>query len=262
MTLTIAWVPAAIFGLAMLRVLGLLLIAPGWSWIPIWIRGFIALALTFALEPLPIPGNALVHAVGAGWILGAVIALFTGLVMGSVLAFAFASLTTAGQLITSLLGIELAGTNPAGIISASSGFSSWWSWLGLVVFLQQGGLDLMIEALRASVVALPLTHWGIPQDAWTYLLGLFSSLLAMAFLVALPVVAVVLALILIIALISRAYPQLQIYFLASPVMILAALFVLWAMGPWVVPLLDNLWQVTWTQLSHVLALWQAGARHP
>jgi flagellar biosynthetic protein FliR len=194
---------------------------------------------------------------GAVWAVGAAIAVLTGVVMGSVLAFAFAALTTAGQLITSLLGIELAGPSPTGIIGASSGFSSWWSWLGLVAFLQMGGFELLIAALHASTIALPLTHWGIPQDAWTYLIGLFSTLLATAVLLALPVVGVVLAIILVLALISRAYPQLQIYFLSSPVMILASLLVLWVMTPWMEPLLQNLWQATWSQLSHVLALWQA-----
>ncbi len=258
MTLTLAWVPLAVFGLASLRVLGVLLVAPGWSWVPVWIRGFIALGLTLALEPLRVPADTMTQAVGPEWILGAAMALATGVVMGEVLAFAFAALTTAGQLIMSLLGVELAGTSQAGILSASSGFSSWWTWIGLLVFLHQDGLLLVIDALRASVQALPLTYWGIPQDAWTYLIGLFSNLLAMTILLAAPVVAVVLASIFLIALISRAYPQLQIYFLASPGMILLSLLTLWVMGPWMVPLLTQLWHLTWMQLSHVLALWHAG----
>jgi len=256
-TLTIAWMPVALFGLAGLRVLGLTLAAPGWSWIPPWIRGAVALWITWALEPLALPSahpSALLH--WGPWVLAAGLSMVIGILMGLVLAFAFAALTTGGQLITSMLGVELTGNTEAGILSASSGFSAWLSWLGLVVFLQLGGLQQTVLALRASVIAIPLTQWTVPSTIWPFAASLLASLLATALLIALPVVAIVLAVILLIGVLSRAYPQLNAYFLASPAAILCAILALWALTPLYLPALDNLWMQTWGQISHLLALAQ------
>lgn len=250
---TLAWIPVAVFGLVSLRLMGVLLLLPGGSWIPWWLRGWIALALAWVAEPLSLPRHG-VPPLGLAWIVGALIAFATGLLMGVLISWAFAALTTVGSLLMDLLGVGLAGPTPVGILSGSSGFSSWLSWLGLLVFLHQDGLDLVVTAWRASLIAWPVTHWAVSPAVWLFALRWFGTVLAAVWLLAAPVIAAVLTVWLVMAVVSRGYPQMPIYFVASPVVSLAAIGVLWAMMPWLVPLLINWWQTLWTAMSHVLTL--------
>jgi flagellar biosynthetic protein FliR len=240
------------FILVSARVAGMTVVAPMFSalTIPALVRVAVIVVLGVVLTPL-VP---LVHAPFV--LLGGGVALqfAVGALLGSVVAMFLSAFDIAGQVVTYQLGIGLAAYSNPALVGASSVLSEWEGLLALLVFVALRGPEMMVVALRDSFIALPLTHVGIPVGALAFVVGLFSSVLAIALLVAAPLVAAGLVAQLGMGVLSRAFPQISGFFLQLPVSLGLALLVLLASLPLFFEIVPNALTEAFTDLSRLLVL--------
>ncbi|MBU3694085.1 MAG: flagellar biosynthetic protein FliR [Rhodocyclaceae bacterium] len=200
-----------LYGLPLVRILGLLAADPllGSARVPIRIRIAAALLLTVVLVPTLPPPPAVALSGPAGW--GLVIQQFLiGVTIGFVVRLVFTALEVAGELIGLQMGlgfatfIDPAHNNPVPVVTA------FLTTLGFLFFLALDGHHLVITALAQSFHVLPPGRWpdgqlfmGVVQTA----ADVFSSGLR----IALPLVIVLLFTNLALGVMTRASPQINLF---------------------------------------------------
>jgi flagellar biosynthetic protein FliR len=152
------------------------------------------------------------------------------------------------------MGVGLAVAASPGLLSEGSFLSEWQTLLATFIFVASGGLELTMTALHASFVALPLTRQILPQDSLMFIVGLFQSALLTAILIAAPLFLSSLVVDMGIGVVSRAFPQLNAYFLSLPLNFGISIVVLLGMVPLLVALVPNIWHSAFQDLSRWLVL--------
>ena len=215
-----------IFTLVLTRIGGLLIASPIFSatGAPATVRTLVSLALAMLIMPsqcratLPYPGSLLVYAV---LIAGE---LMIGLVLGMGLSILLGGMQMAGDLLSRVGGIAMADVFDPMTSSNVPLFSQLLGLLSTAVFLIIGGHRLLLGGLLDSFRALPpgrcaAIFLGIGRcesgNGWlASLLEMLLVLVTQSFHVAIraaaPVVAAVLLATLVLGLISRTLPQLNI----------------------------------------------------
>jgi flagellar biosynthesis protein FliR len=202
-----------IFVLALARVGGLMLVAPvlGAREAPLQVRGLLTVAIALLLVPSqlaqasPPPPASLVE-------LSLIVAeeLLIGLALGMGALLLFTGLHLAGQIIAQASGMALAEVfNPTAETSVPV-FSEFLYVLGLGIFLLLDGQRLVLDGLLGTLESLPLgqTHASLPVAE--ALLRLVSESFEIAVRVAAPTTLALLLATLVLGLISRTLPQLNV----------------------------------------------------
>jgi flagellar biosynthetic protein FliR len=234
--ISIGWPEAVTFALVVGRVGGLLVSAPFWGSrvVPVSVRVWIALLLSVSTYPLvrttPIAGGITIVSVFfalAGEIL-------LGLVLGWLAQLMFSGMRLAGQEIeikTGLGLIQLVDPNEGG---HSGLFSTLFELIAGLLFFAMNGHHLLMQALWSSYKVFPLAG---DKFAPRLLEGLVSSageIFTIALRVSAPVVIGLLLSDIILGLIGRAVPQMNVFMAAQPLQFgLAMLLLLLAMPAFV-----------------------------
>lgn len=256
MSLTVALnAYVGVYLLVAARLLGLVLIAPviGSLYIPPVVRAAVGLMLALAVAPAVAPAT-LAPVTGVTLMLGLVVELAIGLLMGLVLTLVYSAFGMAGELVTYQMGIGLAVQAAPGLLSTGSVLSDLFSLVSLFVFVAAGGLDLMMMGLTASFKALPVTALVLPSGAIGFVSGLFQAVLLIALLIAGPLLVSGLVVQLATGIISRAFPQMNVFFLALPVNLGVSLLVLLGTLPLFIGMSHNIWRQAWQDVSRLLVL--------
>lgn len=209
------------------RVAGLLMSAPviGTRSVPIRIRLILAIAITIVLVPvLPVP--APIEVFSAIGVLTSLQQVLIGLAMGLTVRVIFVVLEVAGQLIGQLMGLMLAS-----MVDPQNGnqvpiIGQFYLLLATLLFLGLDGHLVLIEALANSFQLLPVSTEGISRDAVWEFLTWTSTVLATGVLIALPAVASLLIVNLSFGVMTRASPQLNIFAVGFPLMIILGVFII------------------------------------
>ncbi len=180
--------------------------------------------------------------------------LLVGVAIGLILSMFLGLFGMAGQLITYQMGVGLAVAANPGLLSAGSFLSEWQTLIATFVFVVGGGLELTMTALHASFVALPLTHEMLSAHALLFIVGIFQSALTMALLVAAPLFLSSLVVDMGIGVVSRAFPQINAYFLSLPVNFGISLVVMLGTLPFLMALIPNIWHTAFYDVSRWLAI--------
>lgn len=220
-----------VFSLALTRMLAVVLTAPvlGNRAIPLKFRVIIAATLTLTTFPLiesatsvPPPlegiGTALVSEVMIGILLG----------LGVMIMFTAAQ--TAGTIIGQMAGIQLSGNLDPQSGQSSSPVSQMFSILSLAAFALIGGPELVVTAVLDTFVSLPLGS----RLEMHGVVDLLVKLLQQSFILTLrgvaPAVAALMISTLVMGLVSRTYPQMNLFGIGLSsnlvVMLLAIFFTL------------------------------------
>ena len=234
--ISIGWPEAVTFTLVVGRVGGLMVSAPFWGSrvVPVVVRVWIALLLSVSTYPLvrttPIAGGITIVSVFfalAGEIL-------LGLVLGWLAQLMFSGMRLAGQEIeikTGLGLIQLVDPNEGG---HSGLFSTLFELIAGLLFFAMNGHHLLMQALWSSYKVFPLAG---DKFAPRLLEGLVSSageIFTIALRVSAPVVIGLLLSDIILGLIGRAVPQMNVFMAAQPLQFgLAMLLLLLAMPAFV-----------------------------
>jgi flagellar biosynthetic protein FliR len=222
---------AVVFLLALARISAVVMTAPvlGSRAVPFKFRIGIAILLTLTSIPL-IDGSA-IDPTDPGILFTALLSEVTiGSLLGLGVMIVFAAAQIAGTVISQMAGIQLADSLDPHSGQTASPVSQMFGVLSLAAFALIGGPELVVSAMLDTFVRLPL---GSSLET-SNVLALVTELLQQSFLLTLravaPAVAALMISTLVIGLISRTYPQMNLLGLGLSsnliVMLLAIFFTL------------------------------------
>ncbi len=190
--------------------------------VPVRIRILLAAMLAWVLAPvLPAPPAIALFSFEA--VVTGSFQVLIGVIMGFIFQMVFAAFIIAGQSIAMAMGLGFASIidpqNGAQVPVVSQAFLI----MVTLIFLALNGHLLLIEVLAESFRQLPVGLFVPSRDGLWQLVTWGSSMFAGGMLVALPAVAALLLVNLAFGVTSRAAPQLNIFAVGFPVMIMIGL---------------------------------------
>lgn len=200
------------FVLVLTRVSGLVMTAPifGTSDIPTRVRAFLALALAMLVTPLQTTSLPSLPDSLVDLAILMVAELVVGLVLGLGITLLFSGIQIAGQVISQIAGVQLADVINPTFDSNVPIFSQVLFYVTLAVFVVTGGHRQVMEALLDTFTSMPPGRVLIPDT----LVEVFTTLLTQSFMLgvraAAPTMTALLLATLVLALLSRTLPQLNL----------------------------------------------------
>lgn len=212
------WPEVAVFVLVFGRTMGLIVGAPFWGSrvVPMPVRVWVAVLLAVAVYPL-----AKVAALPADMsILSLFLSLsgeiFFGLMLGWLAQLFFAGIRLAGQEIeikTGLSLIQLIDPHEGG---QSGVFAAFLESMAGIVFFALNGHHLLIQALASSYKVFPLAGEKFLPRLAAGLIGSTGEVFAIALRVCAPVLFGLLLTDIVLGIISRAIPQMNVFMVSQP----------------------------------------------
>lgn len=219
------WLTALLWPL--LRVSGLLLVAPvlGANVVPARVRIVLALALAVMVSPLA-PAPPGLDPLSAPGVLAMATQVAIGAAIGFAVQIAFDALVMAGQLVAMTMGLGFATLVDPARGGATPVLSQFLLILGILLFLSVDGHVALIGVLVDSFRWAPVGAAGLgPDGLWS--LALWGGKVFEAGLViALPALIALLGINLGMGVVSRAAPQLNLFAVGFPVAMLFGFVVL------------------------------------
>ncbi|HZZ33082.1 MAG TPA: flagellar biosynthetic protein FliR [Phenylobacterium sp.] len=212
-------------GLIFARLGPILMLIPGFgeTFVPVRIR--LSLALLLALVLFPVVGSAIPPIPGdlSGIGLAVIKETAIGLMIGTILRMFMSSLSAAGEFISIQTTLGFAQTANPTQATPSTTISTFLGLLGLVLIMSANLHHMFLSAIVRSYTIFPFTRAIPVGDANTLAIQTVSKSFALGLQLAAPVVAFSLIFNVAIGLVGRVMPQFQIFFVASPLMILLGL---------------------------------------
>jgi flagellar biosynthetic protein FliR len=166
-------------------------------------------------------------------VLGAMMSeVVAGLIFGGAMRMFLAAPQIAGQITSQLTSLSNIFASGQQLMESASILGAWFV-AGAILFTFVSGLHfLMIDALAASYMIIPLGGFPNMGDAADGVVRIFSGVFALGVQMAAPFILLSLIFNLGVGLINRMLQSLPLYFVAMPVSILGGLYVLaYAIGP-------------------------------
>lgn len=191
--------------------------------VPPRIRLSFAFVMTLALTPVIAPVlPAIPPAVSD--IAGAVIKeVLVGLMIGTILRLFLTALATAGEIVSIQTTLSFAQTSAPGIAPGSTTLGTFLGLIGLVLIMTTDLHHMFISAIVRSYAIFPFTRDIPVSDAGELAVQTVSQSFKMGVQLSAPVAVFGLIFNIAIGLIGRVMPQFQVYFVASPLMVLFGL---------------------------------------
>lgn len=215
-----------VFVLVLSRVGAMLSVAPLWGSraVPVRIRAMLAVFLALLICPVHHVSQSETDFLPLALAIGRESAL--GLAMGATLTMLFSSLQIAGQLIAQTSGLSLAESYDPSQDETVPVFSQLLDQLGLAVFVLLGGHRQALHALLDSFSVMPPGKAELPPDLLMAMTEVLSTSCALGIRIAAPVMLAMLVSNLVLGLVSRALPQLNMMNMGLGVNAILAVLVL------------------------------------
>jgi flagellar biosynthesis protein FliR len=208
-----------------LRIAGMVMTAPviGTRAVPGRTRIILTLALCGVIVPL-VPAPPSVAIMSATGFLVGVQQLLIGAAIGLVIRLVFVVVELAGQIIAQQMGLGFAS-----LVDPQTGLqvpvlSQFYIILTTLMFFSLGGHLVLITTLVDSFTILPVGLTGIGREGLDLVLDWSRSLFSGALAIALPIVVALLVVNLAFGVMARSAPQLNVFAVGFPVMILFGVF--------------------------------------
>jgi flagellar biosynthetic protein FliR len=133
-----------------------------------------------------------------------------GLAMGMVLGFVFVAAQWAGEMIGQQMGFNLSQVFDPQYGSQGSVIGDLYYMITLVIFLTLQGHHAMLKGVAASFESLPLLSVGLTHSLLDTLIGLFQGAAVLAIQLAAPMLVTMLVVDLVLGLIGRTVPQMNV----------------------------------------------------
>jgi flagellar biosynthetic protein FliR len=205
----------------------MLLPAIGDAGVPSRVRLALALAVSFALAPVvakSYPDTAPANVLALGLLIAQ--ELTVGVLIGAMARIIMSSLSVAGDLISMQTGLSYAQSFNPSMGAEDSIFSTFFTLLGVVLIFATDLHHLAIGAIEGSYSMIPPGAALPTSDMAELALRLTSGAFALGLQLAAPFIVFAFVVNAAIGLLARMMPQLQVFFIAMPVNILAGLFLL------------------------------------
>jgi flagellar biosynthetic protein FliR len=216
--ITSHWHEVVTFILVFGRSGGLIISAPFWGSrsVPVVVRIWVALLLAAATYPLA-PRLALSEGVTMLWLLmtlGGEILL--GLMLGWFAQLLFTGMRLAGHLIETKSGLGLVQLIDPHEGSQSGVFSTFLEVLAGLIFFSMNGHHLLFQALSSSYSVFPLAGEKFITRVIEGLVGSTAEIFTIALRVSAPVVVGLLLSDIVLGILARAIPQMNVFMVAQP----------------------------------------------
>lgn len=209
------------FMLVVARLSGLFLIAPVFSspMIPPRMKLMVLLALAATITPIV---TTAAPSVPTG-VLPLLIAMATETIIGFALGFSVAIVFSAVQVGASLIDTSI-GFSMANIIdplnnAQASVLGSFYSLVATLAFLSVNGHHWLLAGFKQSFDVIALGAMPDIEQMMTNLFATFGSLFAMAFQIAAPVLVTLLLVDVVLGIVARVVPQMNVFFVGIPLKI-------------------------------------------
>lgn len=229
----------------LVRIGAMMLVAPVFAnaAIPTRIRVFFSVAFTVAVLPMVEAAPAL-DPLSLAAILLAVQQVIIGAAMGLLVAMAFQTVIIAGESISLTMGLGFAT-----MIDPQSGvpvpvLSQFLLVVLTLLFLAFGGHLVFIEIVAESFRLLPLTAGGLAAADYRTVVAFAAQMFSGAVLVALPALASLLLINMIIGVMTRVAPQMNVFSVGFPITMLSGFVLVLTL---VLPSLPQRMSVVWRQ---------------
>lgn len=210
------------------RIAGLLMVAPifGTQLVPARVRIILSFVTAMLLAPHlpPVPQIDLIS-IPAFVLIAQQILI--GAAMGFVLVVLLQIFVAAGQIIAMHMGLGFASmVDPANGVSVTV-LSQFHLMMMTLLFLVMNGHLVMIEVIAASFYTMPIGTGFLSGNALWVVADLGTWLFGSALLISLPVVASMLVINISLGVITKAAPQLNIFAIGFPFMLVVGLCIVW-----------------------------------
>jgi flagellar biosynthesis protein FliR len=227
-----AWYGAVFWPLV--RVLALISVAPVLSHraVPVRVKLLLGFLITLVLVPnlaTPPLADALSGA-GIGLLVQNIL---VGVTIGFAVRLIFAALELAGELIGLQMGLSYAGFFSPATGQAQNAVASFLAMLALLMFVAIDGHLMLIHALAESFRVFPIAEADATAISFELLVRLAAEMFSIALTIALPFLAVMLLVNVVLGVLARVAPQLNIFAVGFPLTILVGLAVLFLLLPYV-----------------------------
>lgn len=139
-----------------------------------------------------------------------------GLGMGYVTNMVFTTMEIAGQLVDFQVGFSMASVFDASMGKQASIFGRIYYWITISVFFLLNMHHIVLEALIKSFDYMPLTMLNVASFKVEGIVVLFSNVFELALNLAAPIIIVVLITDIVLGVISRTVPQINVLMLGMP----------------------------------------------
>ncbi len=220
--------------------------------VPVRIRVILTFVIAWLLVPV-IPAPPEVDLISAEAIVISIYQVLIGIGMGFILQMVFAAFVFAGMSIAMSMGLGFAA-----MVDPQNGaqvpvISQALLIMATLVFLSLNGHLLLIEVLANSFHTLPVGLLSPSRDGLWQLVSWASEMFAGAVLISLPAVAALLLINIAFGVTTRAAPQLNIFAVGFPIMIMTGLIFLIFILPTITEHLSRLMTEAFDLIARFLA---------
>ncbi|NNJ93186.1 MAG: flagellar biosynthetic protein FliR [Halobacteria archaeon] len=220
--------------------------------VPVKVRVAMALVMSLMMAPIVVQDVPVIELFSAQWLMVAVQQILIGLAMGFTLQLVFSAIVIAAQSIAMSMGLGFANAvDPQNGVQVPV-VAQYYLTLATLMFLALNGHLILVQILVDSFQSLPIGEVGLTQtDIWA-LVGWGGRMFAGAVAIALTAMASLLLVNLAFGVMSRAAPQLNIFGVGFPVMMLTGFVIIMLSVPGMTPHVSNLMQDAFLLLQTML----------
>lgn len=216
-----------VFLLVMVRVLGMFFVAPFWSGegSPTIVKVGMALATTMALTPMVLARSAIPHAFTTTYAFGFEILeqALIGMIIGFIANVFFVIFDASARFYDTQLGLGIINVLDPFHATEASIMAQLQSFIAVLIFIAVDGPHLLLFAVQKSFVLVPqlqLNSGALPRAMF----ALFSKVFYVSIVFVMPMLGVLFITHVILAILSKASPQLNVMILGFPVNLAAGFF--------------------------------------
>lgn len=220
MEIPVDWaVPQVVaFLLVVARLSGLFLIAPVFSssMIPMQIKMFALLGLAVTITPIVAPDPSAVPLDGVELAVTMLKEVLIGLAMGFGVAIVFTAVQVAASFVDVSMGLSMASIiDPVNNVQATV-LGSFYSMVATLAFLAVNGHHFLLAGVFRSFEVVGVTEQPNLGAMLENLDTVFVGLFAMAFQIAAPILVTLLLVDVVLGIVSRVVPQMNVFFVGIP----------------------------------------------
>ena len=231
-----AYLAAGIFVFA--RLIGFVRMAPVFNRkeIPTIVKLSLVLLMTFVLTPMLKPDILVIQ---ESFLLSIILNIVVGALIGYTAQLILLAIDAGADMINMQMGLSSAMVLDPTTSAQVSLLGKVFSLMGVLIFIELGGIYWLIQALVRSFTIFPISAVSVPLEQLVnmdYIIELSSNVLYMGLQIASPVLLATLGQDIILGVISKTAPQVNVFqlsFLFKPV-VGAAILV------WIMPMLVNI----------------------
>ncbi len=236
----------------LVRVLALIAAAPVLSHRALPVRAKVALGIAIALVIAPtIQAPPLQQNLDAVFFETLVRNALIGATLGFAIRILFAGVELAGQMIGLQVGLSYGGFFNPEATDTDNPVANFISLLVLLLFIAIDGHLMVIYGLRQSFEVFPIAGDGVHALAFDALAGLGAQVFSIALSISLPILAVMLLINVVLGVMARVSPQLNLFAVGFPVTLCGGMIVLFLF----IPHLEGPIRAT---LERTLSIWPGG----